>query len=66
MQEWTYFDNVHMKESFSYMIVEAGLHQLKDGSWIEAGVTKTGPKFTNVKFSKALPGTPVVIPQITT
>jgi hypothetical protein len=66
MQEWTYLDNVHTTETVSYMVVEKGLHYLKDGSWIEAGVTKTGAKATDVKFSKAFPGSPVVIPQITT
>jgi hypothetical protein len=62
MQEWTYLDNVHITETVSYMVVEKGLHYLRDGSWIEAGVAKTGAKFTNVKFSKSFPGSPVVIP----
>jgi len=66
MQEWTYLDNVHTRETISYMVVERGLNYLNDGSWIEAGVTKAGAKKINVKYSKEFPVSPVVISQITT
>lgn len=65
MQEWTYLDNVHTTETISYMIVEKGLNYLGDGSWVEAGVTNAGAKFSAVKYSKTFPGSPVVMTQIT-
>jgi hypothetical protein len=39
IQEWTYLDFVHTKETVSYMIVEEGTHKLKDGTLIQAGKT---------------------------
>jgi hypothetical protein len=50
IQEWAYLDGAHMKESISYMIVEEGVHQLKDGTWVEAGKIVGGSEWNNVKF----------------
>jgi hypothetical protein len=33
-----YLDGPHMSETVSYMVVESGVHELADGTWIEAGV----------------------------
>jgi hypothetical protein len=65
MQEWSYLDGPHTKETISYMVVEEGSHQLYDGTQIEAG--KTNVRSAKVvryksKFDKA----PIVFSQITT
>ncbi len=48
IQEWSYLDFAHMQETISYMIVEAGVHELYDGTFIQANHT-----LSNVKSSRA-------------
>ena len=40
VQEWTYLDGAHVAETVSYLVVEAGIHKLPDGSFWEAGTYK--------------------------
>jgi hypothetical protein len=45
IQEWSYLDNKHVKETVSFMVVESGAHQLPDGSWVVAGKTNANEKW---------------------
>jgi hypothetical protein len=65
-QEWTYLDFTHAKESISYMIVEDGVHQLSDGTFIEAGKTMVNKKWVKVQFDADFKRAPNVFTQITT
>lgn len=38
IQEWDYLDGPHTTESLSWMVVEAGHHQMPDGTWYDAGL----------------------------
>ena len=40
IQEWSYLDQWHLYEDVSYVVVEAGVHTLPDGSIWEAGTLK--------------------------
>jgi hypothetical protein len=37
IDEWLYLDGRHKEETFSYMVVEAGVHVLGDGTLLQAG-----------------------------
>jgi hypothetical protein len=64
-QEWTYLDFLHAKESISYMIVEEGVHQLSDGTFIEAGKVMVYNKWLKVDFEAEFKRAPNVFSQIT-
>jgi hypothetical protein len=66
MQEWSYLDFAHTKETISYIIVEEGVHNLQDGTVIQAGKTIVGASRKSVKFDKKFTKRPVVLTQITT
>jgi hypothetical protein len=66
MQEWSYLDKIHTKESISYMIVEEGTHKLLDRTMIQAGKTKAAGRWTSVKFDADFRQSPAVFAQITT
>jgi hypothetical protein len=36
IQEWSYLDKWHTTEKISYLVAEAGIHQLSPTQWIEA------------------------------
>jgi PKD repeat protein len=63
VHEWSYLDGVHVAETVGYTVVEAGSHQLPDGSWLEAGTIEldsTKPVYP-VGFTQAFIGSPVVM-----
>jgi VCBS repeat-containing protein len=67
LQEYGYLDDIHPKERISFIVLEAGHHQLADGTQIEAGSISVGAirkKFDRVKFSNQFSVTPVVITSI--
>ena len=64
LDEWEYLDQAHNTETVSYLVVEAGTHQLPDGTPIQAGVatsvTNSWQKISLSGFSSA----PVVLSQV--
>ena len=70
LQEAEYKNGLHTKESFSYMVVEAGSWQLEDGTILEAGTLDTSKVaangWENVGFSNDFIDTPVVLSQVQT
>jgi hypothetical protein len=68
MQEWSYLDGPHTKETVSFMVVESGAHKLPDGSWVVAGAGTKNVKRQSkiVKFAADFDKAPVVFSQITT
>jgi len=43
------------------MIVEEGTHELSDGTWVEAGITNGGKKWSNVEFNAPFEKAPIVL-----
>lgn len=70
VQEAEYKNGWHTSESFSYMVVEAGTWQLKNGAVIEAGQVNTNKIATSdwqeVKFNSNFTDAPVVLSQVQT
>jgi len=67
LQEYGYLDGEHPKERVSFIVMEAGHHQLADGTQVEAGsitVKATKKTFDPVEFSSQFSMTPVVITSI--
>ncbi len=68
VQEWDYLDGLHSEETVGYLVVEAGIHSLPDGTLVEAGKLQVNNAnlFTAVAFDQAFNHVPVVITAITT
>jgi hypothetical protein len=66
IEEWKYLDGWHTSETVQYLVVEAGTHELADGTLLEAGTTTTGTSFTDVSFSQGFGSAPVVLGQAQT
>ncbi len=66
IDEWDYLDGSHIPETISYLVVEAGVHELTNGKKIVAGkeVAAINQKWRTVDFGTALSETPVVLTQI--
>ncbi len=70
LQEPNYKDGNHVKETVSWMVMEAGTHRLADGTLLSAGTTTTNllsPQgFKTVGFTAPFAGTPTVLSQTQT
>ena len=65
--EWDYLDGSHTLESVSYMVIEAGSHQLADGRIFQAGFKNiSGNGWNDVSFMASFEATPVVMTQVGT
>jgi PKD repeat protein len=66
IEEWGYDDGAHLIEKASYLVVERGVHQLDNGTWIEAGTIETGntEAFAAVGFIAPFSAAPVVISSV--
>ena len=68
LQEAEYKNGLHTRESFSYMVVEAGSWQLEDGTILEVGTLDTTKVADNgwedISFSNDFIDTPVVLSQV--
>ncbi|MBA2883027.1 hypothetical protein HNR65_003384 [Desulfosalsimonas propionicica] len=65
IQEWEYLDDWHVNENASYLVVEAGRHELPNGIQMEAATFETNST-QNVSFSRPFNQKPVVICSVTT
>ena len=66
-QEWDYRDGNHTTENIGYLVVEAGVHTLTDGTQLVAGnTTLTNESFKTVSFGSNFGAAPLVIGQIVT
>jgi hypothetical protein len=66
IQEYPNQQQDHNAETVSYMIVEEGIHTLKDGTVVEAGTTAANGKYTRVNYRSKFKNAPVVLAQIMT
>ncbi len=68
IQEWMYLDGYHMSENVSYMVVEAGVHFLPDGTMWEAGKFNLSGtlKWQKVTFPSPFSAQPLVFQTIQT
>jgi hypothetical protein len=70
LQEPEYQDGIHNKESFSYVVLEAGSWQLDDGSSLEVGSFNSSQtassNWQNIGFQNSFDNTPVVLSQVQT
>ena len=70
LQEPEYQDGIHNKESFSYVVLEAGSWQLSDGSSLEVGSINSSQagsaNWQDISFQNSFDNTPVVLSQVQT
>jgi len=66
LEEWEYLDGGHIEEAVSYLVCEAGRHELADGTQLEAGradLTETG---RGISFAGTFPERPAVFSTVQT
>ena len=62
-REFSTGGRAHGTETVPYVVVEAGVHTLADGSLLQAGYAAASSSTGAVAFARAFPGTPVVLSQ---
>jgi subtilisin family serine protease len=60
LEEWEYLDGGHTTERVSYLVCEAGSHELADGRRIDASTTKLDDSGGTVSFGSSFPTRPIV------
>ncbi len=66
LQEWDYLNDIHVRETVSYLVMEEGAYTLDNGSRIEAG-RFTGQKiFQQVALQQSYSATPIILTQVAT
>ena len=66
-EEYDYLDQIHVDETVSILVLEAGVHELDDGTVIQAGVLDTvNQGLERANFSESFDVLPVVLAQVTT
>ena len=60
IEEWSYLNGAHPRESITCLVVERGAHDLPLARRIEAGLVNTNHGWANPSFAAAFPGLPVV------
>lgn len=64
LDEWDYLDGAHTEETVSYVVLEAGTHQLSDGAGLQVGSVEADHDFKNVELEAGtFADTPVVFSQ---
>jgi len=64
IQEWAYLDVWHTTETISWMVAEAGHHEMADGNSYEAGFSNVAGSWNCVNFEGRM-SDPVILSQIT-
>ena len=65
IQEWEYLDGWHATETISYMVMEAGHHELPGGIQVEASTFETSST-KNISFTQVFNQIPVVLSGVST
>jgi len=68
VQEWDYLDGTHAPETLLYIVVEAGTHEMPDGTLWQAGTYELAGvrKFVHVDFPSVFNTVPVVFQTVQT
>jgi hypothetical protein len=66
IEEWDYLNQIHRKETISYLVVESGTHTLSGGTLLEADRIQTDHSWETVLFRSPFDASPVVFSQAQT
>ena len=66
LEEWDYLDGGHTREAVSYLVCEAGTHELADGTQVEAGTTELDDDGRSPSFSESFADRPAVFSTVQT
>lgn len=66
IEEWEYLDGNHVSENVSYLVVEAGTHQLEDGSLLIAATHDQDQSIESISTGNLFDSNPIVFAQIMT
>ena len=65
LQEWSYLDGERLlSEVVPYIVIEAGIHQLENGSMLIAGQTSARHRWSTITFPIVFDSNPVVMSQV--
>ena len=63
IEEWDYLDQFHTTEDIGFVVLESGIHNLPDGTQLEAGVVQANHLWVSALLSLPLNSRPVIISQ---
>jgi hypothetical protein len=63
IEEWDYLDQSHTTEDMGFVVLESGIHNLPDGTQIEAGVVQSNHLWVNALLSSPFTSSPVILSQ---
>ncbi len=66
LQEWDYLEGSHTDETFSYIVMEKGVHTLYNEIKVEAGNFTGSSRFQKISLQQAYDLTPIILTQIIT
>lgn len=66
LEEWQYLDGKHVEEEVGYVVLEAGVHEIDNNTFIEVGTVETDHNFARARFSSSYQDGPVVVAQCQT
>lgn len=66
LDEWDYQNGMHTVETVGYLVIEAGLHRLSDGRFLEAGTAEVGHDFATIPLAARFQAVPVILTQAQT
>ncbi|MBW1636710.1 MAG: PKD domain-containing protein, partial [Deltaproteobacteria bacterium] len=66
LHEWSFKNNHHAEESFSYIVMEKGLYTLANGTRIEAATFQGSSSFRKIMLHQPYSSIPVILSQIVT
>jgi hypothetical protein len=66
IDEWDYRDGAHTAETMGYLVMDAGVFELDDGTRVEVGKVQVNQSFASVTFDQFFAAAPVVVSQAQT
>ena len=66
LDEWDYLDGAHTDETFFYLVVEAGVHQIGGKTWIAGNQSGVTNSWVQVNFPQNFSSSPMVLAQAVT
>ncbi|MBN1622241.1 MAG: hypothetical protein JW871_06585 [Endomicrobiales bacterium] len=66
IEEWDYLDGAHSSETMTYVVLEAGNHELLNGMNLEVGKINANHNWASVSYNQSFSVSPVTISQCQT
>ncbi|MFS4418522.1 Ig-like domain-containing protein [Maribacter sp. 2307ULW6-5] len=66
VDEWEYLDEIHLTEEIYYLVVERGVHELENGTTLQAGTARASSTFNTQILKMPFNSAPILLTQVST